>query len=120
MFKKQIKVQLEFEGLHCWPNAPDGVLFLRNIHRHMFHVSAQIEVHHNDRDLEFILVKKDLAKMVEESAKEWPISVSCEQMASDIVEYLRNRYGGDRDIQVEVSEDGENGAVVTYTYVEEN
>lgn len=109
----QIKVQTRFEFEHCWPDAPDGVAFLRNLHRHEFHVCVVMEVDHDDRELEFILVKRDLDNQIEDSKQLWPTSASCEQMAFWIGGYLLGKYG-ERHITVEVSEDGENGAIVSF------
>jgi hypothetical protein len=58
--KKFIEVTWQFEGLHCWPSAPDEVAFLRSPHRHIFHCRARLEVFHQDREVEFILLKRNL------------------------------------------------------------
>ena len=108
-----VKIKFQFEGMHCWPNAPKEVAFLRSMHRHVFHVSAVIEVFHDDRDLEFILVKRYLEKQVANTR--WPKSASCEHMATVIASMIRQRYGSNRYVFVEVSEDGENGALVEWT-----
>lgn len=112
-----IKVRFQFAALHCWPDAPQAVGYLRSLHRHVFHVTATIEVFHDDRDLEFILVKSYLQNQVNKALehKEWPKNVSCEMMATSIAQMIRQKYGYDRLICVEVSEDGENGALVEWT-----
>lgn len=105
-----IQVRLQFEGQHCWPEAPDQVDFLRSPHRHMFHVRVRMNVQHSDRELEFILVKRDLQKLVDG----WGFdlrSKSCENMALEIMLYLDDKYKRGY-VEVEVNEDGENGAVV--------
>lgn len=107
---RYIKVQTAFEGVHCWPNAPEQVAFLRNPHRHMFHVSAIMETFHNDREVEFIMVKHAIEDFLQDV--EWPIAVSCEMMAEDIGNFLQQRYGDHRFVSVSVSEDNENGAIV--------
>ena len=50
---KKIFVTFQKEGIHKYPNAPDGVEFLQYPHRHMFHFRVEIDVFHNDRDIEF-------------------------------------------------------------------
>lgn len=112
-----IKVQFQFEGFHCWPGAPKEVAFLCNMHRHMFHVSATIEVFDEDRELEFVLVKRYLEREVRHAVnyEVWPQSASCEMMATSIARMIRERYGSNRFVQVEVSEDGENGAIVEWS-----
>ena len=56
---RSIFVQFRKEGIHCYPDAPAGVEFLKHPHRHMFHFKATVSVEHNDRDIEFILFKRD-------------------------------------------------------------
>ena len=61
--KKQIVVKLQVEGLHQWQDCPiEDVSFLRDRHRHIFHIEVRKKVSHNDRDIEIIkdadLVKK--------------------------------------------------------------
>jgi hypothetical protein len=112
--KKYIEVRFQFEGAHCWPNAPDSVLFLRTPHRHVFHVRARMDVNHNDREIEFILVKRHLQQNMIDvfrmSNNLLPTS-SCEEMAEYLCEYIKQFYKR-TSVEVEVSEDGENGAVV--------
>jgi hypothetical protein len=36
----RIQVRTSFVGVHQWKDAPDEVAFLRNLHRHVFKVSA--------------------------------------------------------------------------------
>ena len=99
----------EFEAFHQWVAAPDLVAFLRSPHRHMFHVRAEMAVQHNDRDIEFITLRGELVRAVKAKlvdAKAVVGTWSCEQWAQWMVDtFALNR--------VEVSEDGENGAVVT-------
>ena len=111
-----IVVRTQFEGIHWYPNAPDEVDFLKNPHRHMFHVEVEIEVFHDDRELEFILVKRELDKFLK-SIKAIN-SGSCEIIAEMIQTFLKAQYpyysmnGTDRCVNVKVFEDGENGAYV--------
>ena len=39
---------------------------------------------------------------------------SCEMIADDMVIEIRKRYGTNRDVTIEVSEDNENGCIVNY------
>lgn len=109
--KTTIIVRTRKEGIHCYPNAPQEVEFLKSPHRHEFHIEAEIEVFHDDRELEFILVKRDLDN--------WLSSVynlsfkSCEMIAKDIHTHLDLKWGCiKRYVRVDVFEDGENGARV--------
>ena len=47
MGKIFVVVKTEFEGFHSWEDAPDEVSFLRNLHRHIFHVTAKWKVNHD-------------------------------------------------------------------------
>lgn len=118
MIRRWITVSDRFEGFHRWPKAPDEVGFLRNSHRHLFHVRVTIEVKGDDRELEFFLVKKFLNEEPLETLRhrttfKMGSSLSCEMMAEFLAKALAVRYGENRTIQVEVSEDGENGGIVT-------
>ena len=112
MNKKYIFVTFQKEGIHRYPDAPEGVEFLRHPHRHMFHFRVEIEVFHDDRDIEFILFKRELEALYSEGTLQLDYK-SCEMMADDLAEYIDENYPG-RDVKIEVSEDGENGAVCYY------
>jgi hypothetical protein len=95
----------EFEGIHRWKDAPDEVAFLREWHRHIFHVKLVQRVTHDDRQVEFILLKRQ----VEDYIQVWfagQFDYSCEQIAQKLLIAFKCD-------MVEVSEDGENGAWVT-------
>lgn len=57
---KVIYINTSFVGFHRWDSAPEEVAFLRDLHRHIFNVKVTVEVSHNDRDVEFFLLKKDV------------------------------------------------------------
>ena len=96
--KKFIFVTFQKEGIHKYPDAPEGVEFLRHPHRHLFHFRVDIEVFHDDRDIEL-----DYR--------------SCEMMADDLAEYI-HKHHPERDLKITVSEDGENGAECFYPAIE--
>lgn len=110
-----IKVRAEFEGWHHYPNAGDidpRIKFLEDDHRHMFKVEVKISVNHNDRELEFFLVKWALNEYITESQMNHK---SCEMIATDILEYhLIPKYGPDRYYEVIVSEDGESDGIIEH------
>jgi hypothetical protein len=107
-----IFIQFQKEGIHCYPNAPEGVEFLKHPHRHMFHFKATISVTHNDRELEFILIKRELENLYNGGTMQID-SKSCEMLAEELIEYISQKYPG-RYIEIEISEDGENGAILSY------
>ena len=111
---RMISVTFQKEGIHKWPGAVDkpGVEFLANPHRHMFHFKVAIEVFHDDRELEFILFKRELEGLYTDKTLELDYK-SCEMMADDLSEYIIDKYPA-RNLVIEVSEDGENGVVQHY------
>lgn len=108
--KKYVKVSTQIEFFHCWPSAPEEVKFLRNPHRHMLHVYVTVGVYHNERDIEFILLKRDVQDLLETA--DFAITDSCETVACYLIDKLGKKYGTERGYKVEVYEDGENGAIV--------
>ena len=107
-----IKIKTQFEFVHCWKNAPEEVSYLRNPHRHDFFVTCEIEVFHNDRELEFFMVLHRLEHYIKAvMIPNCDITTSCERFAEEILNYLIDTYGK-RKIKVEVSEDGKSSAIV--------
>lgn len=103
----RIIVNLQFEATHSWPdcNIP-WVGYLRNTHRHVFHVTMKKKVNHDNRDVEFIDFKYNVLKHIRDR---WEFknmgTWSCEKIAN----YLLMKFECD---YVCVMEDGENGAEV--------
>ena len=111
---KWIFVTFQREGIHCWPGAKDlpGVEFLANPHRHLFKFRVEVQVFHDDREIEFILFKRELEKLYGDGILELDYK-SCEMIADELAKYIKDHYPG-RFMKIEVSEDGENGAVGYY------
>lgn len=114
-------VTFQFEHYHRWPDAPEECQFLRNLHRHMFHVEVWVEQFHNERDIEYITFKNWLTNkvvspfyMCQSLPEKFGIEEtdSCETMAHKIREYILTFQPKlqNRKIKVKVMEDGENGA----------
>ena len=104
-----IEVNLQHEALHSWPEAKDklpDVAFLSNEHRHMFHITLQKKVEHNDRDVEIIMFKHEVANYLNTEHMGHFGRMSCEDIATE----LMTRFDCE---MVKVLEDGENGALVT-------
>lgn len=110
--QKFIWVTFQHEGIHKYPDAPEGVKFLRNEHRHIFHFRVELEVFHDDRDVEFILFKRELERLYSENTLQLDYK-SCEMMSDDLANYIQTNYPN-RDLVITVSEDGENGATCYY------
>lgn len=98
-------------GFHRWPNAHEERKYLRDRHRHLFHITVWTEVHHDERDVEF----HDLQDVIREwwgpGAREWDAS-SCETIARELATHLYVSHDT-LAYRIDVSEDGESGA--TYT-----
>lgn len=115
---KTIWVRFQKEGIHKYPAALDDpaleeVKFLGYPHRHMFHFEVELEVFHDDRDVEFILFKRELESLFENGTMDIDFK-SCEMLADDIANYIFDKYPG-RNLRISVSEDNENGATAVYT-----
>lgn len=114
------KVQSRFEALHNYSTAPQEVSFLRFVHRHEFHVTLWVEQFHDDRDVEYILCKRWLTDELRTSyERENMGQTSCEMIARSLAQSAQKQFpthtgiaGMKRRIRVEVTEDGENGALV--------
>lgn len=99
---------VQFQGIHQWANCPfEEVKYLRDLHRHIFHVKAYKQVYHNDRDVEFIMLKNAITIYLNNRFLNSIMgSMSCEMLAEELIEKF--------DLcKCEVNEDGENGAIVT-------
>jgi hypothetical protein len=112
-----IDISFQKEGVHKYPAALEDpkladVSFLGYPHRHMFHFKVKLEVYHNDRDVEFILLKRELEALYNEKVLALDFQ-SCEMIAEGLIEYIKINYPG-RRITIGVYEDGENGAILEY------
>ena len=121
--KRMIWVTFRKEGIHKYPAALDDpklatgdkfdVSFLGHPHRHIFHFKVAIEVFHDDRDIEFIQFKRWLEELYEgELNVDYK---SCEMMADDLYVKVNSRYPG-RAVNIDISEDGENGCHIQYAH----
>ena len=116
---RQIWVTFQREGIHKYPAALEDpkladVFFLGYPHRHMFHFRVSISVFHNDRDIEFIQFKRWLEGLYNSENAVLELDYkSCEMMADDLYIQIANKYP-ERNVTISVSEDNENGCVITY------
>lgn len=102
-------VRLQVPGFHCWPGALGERSYLANRHRHLFHVEVRLQVHHDEREVEF----HDLLDLTRASFRGGEMGDrSCETMAHTLRETILSHFPG-RRCQVGVFEDGEVGALVT-------
>jgi hypothetical protein len=116
--KRLIEVTFQKEGIHKYPAALTDpklkeVEFLGYPHRHIFHFKVSLEVFHNDRDVEFILFKRELEALYGNNTLNIDF-MSCEMLAEELIKYISEKYPN-RDMVVKVYEDDENGAILQYT-----
>jgi hypothetical protein len=112
--KTHVIVRLQVDGLHNFPAASElfpEVGFLSVMHRHIFHIEAKKQVFHDDRDVEFIMFKRDIQDYFKQMYYKPDIRThmfgakSCEMIAKEIL----NQFNCSA---VTVWEDLENGATV--------
>jgi len=107
-----IWITTEKEFIHYYPDAPEEVKFLRNEHRHIFKFKIYIGVTHDiDRDVEFIMCKRFVDKVLDGYEKSG--TFSCEQLADALYFDIAIKYPM-KPVKIEVSEDGENGCLKEY------
>ena len=124
--QRSIWVTFSKEGVHCYPAALTDpklakgdhydVSFLGHPHRHIFHFRVRIEVFHDDRDIEFIQFKRWMERLYSGASKDEVLVLdhkSCEMIADDLYSQISAKYQG-RFVEIEVSEDGENGCQIYY------
>lgn len=109
-FKRSVFCTLQFEAYHRCPAEiceNTNEYYLQYTHRHIFHVRCEAPVEHNNRAIEFINLKQKISNFCIMQYGHLNIhTTSCEMIAEAIL----NKFP---ELQkVEVSEDGENGAIV--------
>ena len=119
---KMIWVTFRKEGMHKYPAALTDpklktgdeydVSFLGYPHRHTFHFKIAIEVFHDDRDIEFIQFQRWILNLYSQGTLQNDFK-SCEMMSDDLYIQITKKYPG-RKIEIDVSEDGENGSHAVY------
>jgi hypothetical protein len=110
MKKVYVVATLQVEGIHCWKECPfESVKFLRDPHRHIFHIEVRKEVFHDDRDIEFIILKRKILYYLDSKYKKGDCldfdTMSCEMIAREILDTFNLD-------TCKVMEDNENGAIV--------
>lgn len=100
------------EGLHFWKEAPEHLDYLKNKHRHIFHIICEWEVTDENRQIEIIetqhMVEKYFDKYYNQKYSLCDFdNMSCEQICSELLE----QYSNEGLKKVTTLEDGYGGAV---------
>lgn len=111
-----IGVKLSVEGMHYYLDASEKhglpMKFLEFPHRHMFHIEVRVSVKHDNRDKEFILLKREVIEYLHSKYYQEELNaldfhkMSCEMIAKDLMIVFHAD-------SVKVSEDDENYALVS-------
>lgn len=111
-----ITARFTLAGLHHWPGAHDARAYLRDLHRHLFHVQLTAGVTHDERDIEW----HDLTELAEKRFRGMADSFhdgllnygarSCETLARQLFEAVHDAVP--TLLEVRVGEDGEFQATV--------
>lgn len=126
---RKIWVTFQKEGVHMYPGADvdpklatgdwDDVSFLGVPHRHIFHFRVEIQVFHDDRDIEFIQFKRWLERLYQPLDSNSSVleldHKSCEMIAEELAQVITSKYPG-RNMTITVSEDNENGATLDFKF----
>lgn len=118
---RSIRVTFARHGFHNWPEAEGTRSYLAQRHRHLFHVSVELETFHDDREVEFHDLQDWCVRTWDQIGVEHQKSVgkelgrrSCEEVALYFIYKLTRQFGG-RRVSVEVTEDEDVGARLTWT-----
>jgi len=120
--RNRIWIIFQKEGIHLYPAAAtdpnlktgdwDDVSFLGLPHRHIFHFRVEVDVFHDDRDIEFIQFKRWCERLFDTGVLQLNHK-SCEMIADDLANAIHEKYPT-RCLIVSVAEDNENGAIKHY------
>jgi hypothetical protein len=117
-----VHLAAQVDGLHHWPDAADPDRYLQSPHRHLFVVTVDLQVFHDDREVEINAAARWLTALLPTLSEVPRIAAgpvdfgaqSCEQLANRITEAIKDRHGQRRHITTTVLEDGILGAGITW------
>lgn len=113
----------QLEGYHRYPDADKlphtatgdkyDVSHLALRHFHYFNFKVWVEVKHENRDIEFIQLRRKILDVY--STKQLELDYkSCEMMSDDLYKLLTSWYPG-VEIRIDISEEGINGSYTEYS-----
>lgn len=116
--KQMIWVTFQKKGLHLYPAAKDDlqlndVRYLGNEHRHLFQFKVSIQIFHDDRDIEFHQFLNWLESLYETGSLQLN-HFSCEMISDNLYTKITKKFPK-RDIEIDISEDGECGSIIFYS-----
>lgn len=114
---RMIWVTFQRAGFHRWPDASGDRAYLSATHRHLFKFRVWIQVWHGDREVEFHTFLEWLEGLYQSSILQLD-GKSCETISDELYENIAANYP-DRDVWIEVSEDGECGSYSQYSASEQ-
>ena len=126
---KPVKTKKQFvycsfvkEGYHCFPEAATDpqyatgdyldVSHLATRHFHYFHFKVWVEVTHENRQVEFIQLRRWLESLYDNNTLELN-NQSCEMLSDALYATIYSKYPV--DINIDVSEEGINGSYTEYS-----
>lgn len=111
------------EGYHCFPEAGSSTKYktgdemdvshLAARHFHYFYFKVWVEVNHDNRDIEFIQLRRWLESLYDAGSIELN-NKSCEMISDELAEVIHEKYPNSR-IRIDVSEDNINGSLTEYS-----
>jgi 6-pyruvoyl-tetrahydropterin synthase len=117
----RIKVKEIFRGVHSWPDAggtieTEKVDFLANTHAHDFRITVECNVEHEDREIEFYLLRNDLVEIIVKNfeCKNGFFQFegnSCEAIGNLVIDKMRQLHGS-KGWMVEVAENEFQSAII--------
>lgn len=114
---RTVWITTEFVALHRFPAAASFFPergYLEHPHRHKFFVRVEIEVSHNEREIEYHDLKDQVDGWIALGLLvNWNEEQSCETIAEKLLHFIIEGYPGYSRHSVSVSEDNENGSIVT-------
>ena len=120
--KTFVYTQFQKEGYHRFPEAATDeryktgdwldVSHLGVRHMHYFFFKVWVEVSHDNRDIEFIQLRRWLESLYDNSSLELN-NQSCEMMCNALYEKVHEKYPNS-EVRIDISEDNINGGYVEY------
>jgi hypothetical protein len=107
-----IRVTVPLDGLHIFPGAHtdpslQSVSYLAHLHHHMFKITVEMQVFHDEREVELHQFRRWIASLYPDQPMNLG-SRSCETIARELHGTIHARYPG-RAISIHVDEDAFHG-----------